>query len=83
MALDPVSAVAGGVGDIFKFATVFGTNRGIKLQGEADKRNLSINLVQQREAEREKSKRTMVYAGVGLFVVVIALVGVIVYVKNK
>ena len=83
MAVEPVGAIAEGVGKIFGFGTSFVDKAKAKREAEGRIKVGAIGLVQSREAEREKSKRTMLYAGLGVFIVVIALVGLIVYVKNK
>lgn len=83
MAVEPVGAIAEGVGKIFGFGTSFVDKARAKREAEGKVKVGALGLVQSREAEREKSKRAMLYAGLGLFVVVIALVGFIIYVKKK
>jgi hypothetical protein len=77
-----IGAISEGVGKIFGLGSSFVDKSKEKRKYEGETRLASINLVAMRDAEKEKSKRTMLYVSGAVILIIIAIIGFIVYKKN-
>jgi hypothetical protein len=83
MAAALAGPIAEAVGKIFGLGSSFVDKSKEKRKYEGEVKLGSLNLIAQREAEAAKSKRTMIYAGVAVFMVVLIIVGFVIYKKSQ
>jgi len=77
-----VGAITEATGKLFGLGSSFVDKSKEKRKYEGETKLAGINLVAMREAEKQKSKRTMLYVSGAVILIIIAIIGFVVYKKN-